>query len=115
MIFSAISAIDYLKRYCVLTTRREILYKKIHDRHKDRSGKLSLENLEKALREILVHTITSDDVTRICDVIALNSEDTGAVGVEYKLFAGIAAMAERMLFPRFQYDAATNMTSTRDR
>ena len=92
---------EYLKRYCVLTSRREILYKKIHDRHKDRNGTISIQNLEKALREILLHSITSDDVTHICDVIALN-QDPGSPGVEYKLFAGIAAMAERMLFPRFQ-------------
>ena len=55
------------------------------------------QDLDKALQDVLVNTITSEDTRRICELVGLDQDGS----VDFKLFAGIAAMAERMLYPKF--------------
>lgn len=57
------------------------------------------QELEKALREVLVGTLTKQKVKELCDWLEIN-EDTK---IDYKLFSGMAALAERILYPDFVY------------
>ena len=55
------------------------------------------QGLEKALKEALVDTISPEEVTEMIDLVQLNENSK----VDQKLFVGIAAMTERLLYPRF--------------
>ena len=55
------------------------------------------QDLEKALRDTLTQTITEKDIANICRLVELSDEAL----IEYSLFAGLAAMAERMIYPKF--------------
>ena len=55
--------------------------------------------LGKALKEVLVNTITSEQVSDMATLLEVE-DDTP---VDIKLFSGIAALAERILYPDFVY------------
>ena len=57
----------------------------------------AIQGLEKALKEALVDTIDGDDVTEMVNMGQLNESSK----IDQKLFIGIAAMAERVLYPKF--------------
>ncbi|XP_064612552.1 uncharacterized protein LOC135476453 [Liolophura sinensis] len=88
---------DYIRKYCVISSRRQYLYQKIFYKSRDKSGYIPVKELEKALREVLVGTLTKQRVKELCDWLEIN-EDTK---IDYKLFSGMAALAERILYPDF--------------
>ena len=49
------------------------------------------------MRDTLTQTITEKDIHDIRRLVELSDEAV----IEYSLFAGLAAMAERMLYPKF--------------
>ena len=55
--------------------------------------------LSKALREVLVNTITADQVEDLCELLDLSD----VTPVDLQLFSGTAALAERILYPDFVY------------
>ncbi|KAK2163962.1 hypothetical protein LSH36_71g01027 [Paralvinella palmiformis] len=97
---------EYLSKYCVVTSKRQWLYEKIYLKHKEpKLGGLSLKGLDKALKEALVDTVTSDDVSEIIQLVGL----TNSSKIDQKLFTGMAAMTERMLYPKFLTDDTQNI------
>ena len=55
------------------------------------------QGLEKAMREVLVHTLSIDELNQIYELVDITSE----TAVDYALFAGLASLAERVLYPKF--------------
>ena len=47
--------------------------------------------------EVLVHSISSAELKKVFDLIHMTSE----TAVDFALFAGLASLAERMLYPKF--------------
>ncbi|XP_046550428.1 uncharacterized protein LOC124260208 isoform X2 [Haliotis rubra] len=88
---------DYLRTYCVVSSRRHILYQKIHSKNRDKTGVIPFKDIEKALKDVLVNTISKEEVTDVCQLLEIDEE----TNIDYQLFCGVAAFAERILYPKF--------------
>ena len=53
------SVMDYLRHYCILTTRRDTLYRRIHDRYKNKHGQLNVKV------SVIKAKVKSDHTTKI--------------------------------------------------
>ncbi|GFN90345.1 serine/arginine repetitive matrix protein 1-like, partial [Plakobranchus ocellatus] len=92
------SPADYLRKYCVISSRRKTLYQKIFQKHRERSGIiLGKTTVCKALQEVLVNALKDQQLTELCDILEVE-DDTS---VDLKLFSGMAALAERILYPEY--------------
>mgnify|MGYP000314280115 FL=1 len=58
---------------------------------------VKFQDLDKSLKDVLVNTIDSKQIHEILKSLDVD-ENTR---VDYKLFAGMAAYAERVLYPKF--------------
>jgi len=58
-----------------------------------------LQDLDRSLKDVLVNTITSEQISDILHTLEID-ENTK---IDFKLFAGLAAYAERVLYPKFVY------------
>ena len=56
-----------------------------------------MKDLEKAMKDVLINTLTSQQFNDLCDMIQIDEEEK----IDYKLFGGLAALAERLLYPKF--------------
>ncbi|KAL3858031.1 hypothetical protein ACJMK2_012647 [Sinanodonta woodiana] len=96
---------EYIRKHCKITSRRKTLYKQIFLKHKDKIGVILLKDIEKSLKDVLVNTISSEQVAEICDVLQLNNDTK----IDQTLFSGIAAFAERVLYPKFVTEETADM------
>ncbi|XP_064618747.1 uncharacterized protein LOC135482551 isoform X1 [Lineus longissimus] len=97
-VLETMSPQEYLRQYCIISSRRKTLYAKIFMKHKDgKLGVLTQRDLEKAIKDVLINTISQEMVEKIFNMVGINEE----VHVDQKLFAGIAAFAERILYSQF--------------
>ena len=55
------------------------------------------QDIDRTLKDVLVNTITTDQIKYLLDLLDINEETK----IDYKLFAGMAAYAERVLYPKF--------------
>merc|ERR1711894_763103 len=62
-------------------------------------GHIEHKNLEKAMRDVLINVITSKDIQEMCSV----AQFTEFCKLDLKLFSGLAAMSERILYPKYMY------------
>ena len=58
---------------------------------------LSFKDLDRSLKDVLVNTITSEQVQDVLNMLNI----TESTKVDYQLFAGMAAFAERVLYPSY--------------
>ncbi|XP_053374901.1 uncharacterized protein LOC123535376 [Mercenaria mercenaria] len=91
---------DYIRKHCIITSRRQNLYQKIFMKNKDKSHTILYKDLDRSLKDVLVNTITSEQVQEVLNTLNI-TENTK---VDYQLFAGMAAFAERVLYPSFVTD-----------
>ncbi|XP_012936365.1 uncharacterized protein LOC101853688 isoform X1 [Aplysia californica] len=98
---------EYLRKHCIITTRRRTLYQKIFQKHRDKDGSIHGKHvLCKALKEVLVNTISTDQVDDMCRMLEVNE----TTSVDIKLFSGVAALAERILYPDFLTEDTADRT-----
>lgn len=57
------------------------------------------QELEKALQDALVSRASSENVQDLFTMVEIDDESR----VDFDLFCGICALAERLLFPKFLY------------
>ncbi|XP_074643243.1 uncharacterized protein LOC141900312 [Tubulanus polymorphus] len=89
---------EYLREYCVISSRRNTLYSKIFMKNKDgKIGVLTPKDLEKALKDVLINSITAEQMNYMFDLIQIDEDSK----IDQKLFSGIAALAERLLYQKF--------------
>ena len=58
---------------------------------------ICFQDIDRTLKDVLVNTITSDQIKYLLELLDIDEETK----VDYKLFAGMAAYAERVLYPKF--------------
>ncbi|CAL1544481.1 unnamed protein product [Lymnaea stagnalis] len=98
---------DYLRKYCVITTRRRSLYQKMYQKHRGKAGHIQGKfQLCEALKDVLVNTITYSQAEELCDLLEVDDETC----VDLDLFSGMAALAERILYPEFLTEATADKT-----
>lgn len=58
---------------------------------------LLFQHLGNALTDVLIHTITQEQIKSMVELVQLNDESH----VDLKLFCGMAALSERILYPEY--------------
>lgn len=96
---------EYIKKYCIITSRRQNLYQKIFLKNKDKSGQILFKDIDRSLKDVLVNTITTEQIKYLLDLLDITEETK----IDYKLFAGMAAYAERVLYPKFVTEDTIDM------
>ncbi|ESP04197.1 hypothetical protein LOTGIDRAFT_237494 [Lottia gigantea] len=91
------SPLEYLRRHCVISNRRQNLYQKIFLKNKDKSGLILLKDLEKGLNDVLVNGINSEQLEEFSRLLLIPND----VKIDCRLFSCIAAVVERLLYPKF--------------
>ncbi|RUS79760.1 hypothetical protein EGW08_012476, partial [Elysia chlorotica] len=92
------SPCDYLRKYCVISNRRKTLYQKIFQKHRERGGHILGKNpLSLALQEVLVNALSERHLAELCDILDIDE----TTSVDLQLFSGMAALAERILYPDY--------------
>ncbi|XP_052256554.1 uncharacterized protein LOC127861814 isoform X10 [Dreissena polymorpha] len=88
---------EYIRKHCIITSRRQNLYQKIFMKNKDKSATILYKDLDRSLKDVLVNTITSEQVQDVLKSLEIDEQTR----VDQKLFYGVAAYAERVLYPKF--------------
>ncbi|XP_060595940.1 uncharacterized protein LOC132750008 [Ruditapes philippinarum] len=96
---------EYVRKHCIITSRRQNLYQKIFLKNKDKTQVIVYKDLDRSLKDVLVNTITSEQVQDVLNMLNI----TESTKVDYQLFAGMAAFAERVLYPSFVTDDTREM------
>ncbi|CAH1232891.1 Hypp526 [Branchiostoma lanceolatum] len=97
-LLEGMSPIEYLSNYCIVSKRRQNLYKQSFSKaDRDRDGVINVKELDKALKQIHVDGVTTEQVQKILDVI----QATDDTKFDAKLFTAVCALAERMLYTYF--------------
>lgn len=96
---------EYIRKHCIITSRRQNLYSKIFLKNKDKTHCIPYKELDRSLKDVLVHTITSEQVQSVLDTFGI-TENTK---VDFKYFAGMAAFAERILYPKYVTEDTVDM------
>jgi len=98
--FETLTPAQYLERYCRVTDRRKILYKRCFDKFKLKSEKhdyLNEKLFEDALIDVHMKSINKSQVAMIVELACLKPTDQ----INLQLFTGLAALSERILFDHF--------------
>ncbi|XP_052800169.1 uncharacterized protein LOC128231412 isoform X3 [Mya arenaria] len=96
---------EYIKKHCIITSRRQNLYQKIFLKNKDKTHTILIKDIDRSLKDVLVNTITSEQISDILHTLDID-ENTK---IDFKLFCGMAAYAERVLYPKFVTDDTHDM------
>ncbi|GAB1598213.1 uncharacterized protein LOC115232358 [Argonauta hians] len=83
----------YLRTYCVVTSQFESLYKTVFRKYQIlATQQIEYKNLEAALEDVAVNPFTKEKLQILGSLIELKDSST----IDYKLFSGMAALAERL-------------------
>ncbi|XP_013421806.1 uncharacterized protein LOC106181848 [Lingula anatina] len=96
---------DYLREYCKVSSKRTAIYKKFFDKHREKTFNVTFQKLDTVLNDVLAHPISKETFQDVCSLVQLD-ENTS---IDYKLFAGIAALCERLLYTRFITEDTADM------
>lgn len=84
---------DYLRRYCVVTPQFRSVYQNIFRKYqRPQMMRIHFKDLETALRDVTVNNFNREKMEMIHAMTGINEESI----IDYKLFCGIAALAERV-------------------
>lgn len=102
---------EYLTKYCIISTRRKALYKHIFQKvDKDRDNAITVKEMDRGLREIHVDCITTDQVRKLIEMVEGNEKS------KFNLvqFSAIAAFSERLLFSETQISEKNSVYSSKE-
>ncbi|XP_062613721.1 protein piccolo-like isoform X2 [Saccostrea cucullata] len=86
--------LEYVKNFCIIKRRRKKLYQDIYMKHREKTaGAIPFKDLEKAMTQVLVNTITSEDYKKIVDLLDI----TDTTKVDLEAFSAMTALAERLM------------------
>ncbi|RXM93933.1 Unconventional myosin-Ic [Acipenser ruthenus] len=90
-----LTALEYLRRYCFVCSRRQNYYNKSFDKFdRDRDGILSLKEMERALKDVYTDDITSEKVQELAELVRAVSETQ----FDRQLFGAMCAVYGYMRF-----------------
>lgn len=110
-ILESMTAMDYLTRFCIISTRRKALYKTTFLKvDKDRDGKITYKEMEKGLRDIHVDSISKEQINKIAEMV----EASSSTQLTLKQFSAVAAFSERLLYSDFANEESSNGSNTKE-
>jgi hypothetical protein len=90
-----LTPVKYLQTYCVITERRAVHYSKVFNKFlKYGKQELSIADLIPALLDVHFSTVEKEQIECVVKIVDIPSEMTN---ISLRLFAGMSALAERML------------------
>ncbi|KAK1158294.1 hypothetical protein AOXY_G23155 [Acipenser oxyrinchus oxyrinchus] len=93
-----LTALEYLRRYCFVCSRRQNYYNKSFDKFdRDRDGILSLKEMERALKDVYTDDIASEKVQELAELVRAVSETQ----FDRQLFGAMCALSERLFYTSF--------------
>ncbi|XP_043911364.1 uncharacterized protein LOC122788354 isoform X2 [Protopterus annectens] len=93
-----ISPQEYLTNYCLVCKRRQVYYKKTFDKFdKNKTGLLSLKDVERAVRDLYQNEINIKQVQDLTGLLCMEEETK----VDFKLFLTFCALSERVFYSFF--------------
>lgn len=102
---------EYLTKYCIISTRRKALYKHIFQKvDKDRDNLITFKEMDRALKEIHVDYISTEQVKKLIEMVEGHEKST----FNLAQFSAIAAFSERLLFSETQITEKNNVYSSKE-
>lgn len=89
-----LTPMNYLSKYCRLSSRRQFQFKRLFDKYKNRKYQFESSNLYLSLMDIHKHHLTRDIFDYLCRLIELNKPEE----FSFNTYAGILAICERILY-----------------
>lgn len=101
-----LTPIDYLSKYCYLSSRRKYEFKRIFDKYRNRNYQFESSNLYLSLADLHKQNLTQTNFNYLCQLIHLNNQ---SYQFTFDIYAGILALFERILY-KGQDDDDNNLT-----
>lgn len=110
-LLEAMTPMEYLTKYCIISTRRKALYKHIFQKvDKDRDNVITFKEMDRGLKEIHVDSITTEQVKKLIEMVEGNEKST----FNLAQFSAIAAFSERLLFSETQITEKNSVYSSKE-
>ncbi len=93
---------QYIENFCRIIDRRKRFYKKVFDKYKmkldaDAEEHLTLDLFEECLIEVHSRSIEQNQINLVTSLACIDE----STKINLKLFQGLAALSERVLFDHF--------------
>ena len=93
-VLETMSPLQYVSEYCRVNNRRKTLFRHYFVKNdRDRDGRLSRRELHNALRDLYAHSISSEQVSAVLDLLGAEKDSSFTLAV----FLAVAAFSERYL------------------
>lgn len=106
-LLEALTPLDYLARYCRLSSRRQYQFKRIFSKYRNRNYQVDSSDLYASLRDLHKENLTRATYDELCQ---LTDIDQQSCQFPFETFVGVLALAERLLCNAFllrsDYDMA---------
>lgn len=110
-LLEAMTPMEYLTKYCIISTRRKALYKHIFQKvDKDRDNQITFKEMNRGLREIHVDSISTEQIKKLIEMVEGNEKSTFSLAQ----FSAIAAFSERLLLSETQVTEKNNPYSSKE-
>ncbi|CAF2062958.1 unnamed protein product [Rotaria magnacalcarata] len=93
-LLETLTPLDYLSKYCRLSTRRNYQFKRIFDKHRNNHYRFESNNLFTSIGELHRDNFTRSQFEYLCQLIDIGTEQHQFT---YDTFSGILALCERIL------------------
>ena len=89
-----LTPLDYLSKYCRLSSRRNYQFKRIFDKYRNSRYRFESINLYKSITDVHTDRFTRSHFDDLCQLIDIGNEQRQFT---FETFAGILALCERIL------------------
>ncbi len=90
-----LTPLDYLSKYCRLSSRRQYQFKRIFEKYRNRYYHFESSNLYLSLLNIHKHHLTNEIFANLCQLINFDHQQ---YQLTFNTYAGILALCERILY-----------------
>lgn len=93
-LLETLTPLDYLSKYCRLSSRRHYHYKKIFDKYRNTQYRFESNHLYAAIRDVQGESFTRTNYDQLIGLLNISNEQHQFA---FEAFAGILALCERIL------------------
>lgn len=99
-ILENLTPLEYLGKYCRLSSRRNYQFKRVFDKYRNNQYRLEVNNLYQAIIDVHSESFTRTQYNYLCELIDIGNEQHQFT---FDIFAGILALCERILYDSSQF------------
>lgn len=94
-LLETLTPLDYLSKYCHLSSRRQYQFKRLFDKYRNRNYNFDSSYLHLSLLNIHKHHLTYEIFDYLCQLIGLDDEQ---YQFTFNTYAGVLALCERIVY-----------------